>query len=96
MLSYYRKNKIKEIFKNNYKDFSMNLERLHKNVYKFTINDYNVVFFYSNGNFFFDHNHTYIETHVDWRNKIKKKFKTYQIVELNEELKKIVRKLQNA
>ncbi len=95
MLTYYRKNKIKDIFKHNYKKFNINLEETYKNIYKFTLNDYEISFYNKNDIFFFDHNHVLIETHKDWISKKEKKFKTYQILELNEELKKIVRKLKN-
>lgn len=93
MLTYYRKNKIKEIFKENYDKFNINLEQKSKNIFKFTINDYQFSFFHLDNNFIFDHDHQLIEKYSDWRNRRIKKFKTYQIVELNEELKRIIRKL---
>lgn len=95
MLTYYRKKKIKEIFKYNYKKFNIKLEQQTNNIFKFTLNEYEFFFINYKDDFIFDHNHELIEKYSDWRNQRIKKFKTYQIAELNEELKKTVRKLKN-
>jgi hypothetical protein len=91
MLTQYRRKKIRNIFKDNYKNFTINIEQHENNNFTFTMNKFKTEIYKNKDIFLINHKDGFIES---WRNTKKESkylFSIQQIALLNKELKNILK-----